>query len=255
MVPATESRTVKSVKTTLEIVNALKELNGAGVTVLADELDIAPSTVHSHLSTLLQEEYVVKIESEYHLGLEFLNLGKHAQKRVRPYVLAEAYVEKLIENTNLRAHFTTEEHGRGVYLYAKSGDHGVQVYSDPGKRFYLHTNAAGKAMLAHFPEDYVDEIIERWGLPQKTPNTITDREELFEELETIRERGVAFNRDEHFQRLRAVGAAVILNESEVIGAFSVSGPAQRMDGEDFEREIPELVRCITDDFEVHLTYQ
>ena len=63
---------VKSVETAFRIVDALKTLNGAGVSELAAHLDIPKSTVHNYLSTLVQEEFVVKEGSSYRVGIQFL---------------------------------------------------------------------------------------------------------------------------------------------------------------------------------------
>ncbi|MFB6187002.1 MAG: IclR family transcriptional regulator C-terminal domain-containing protein, partial [Halobacteriaceae archaeon] len=66
-----------------------------------------------------------------------------------------------------------------------------------GARRLPHANAAGKAILAHLPEDVVHDILDRTGLPEHTKHTITSRKELFDELDSIRERGYAVNRGEY----------------------------------------------------------
>jgi IclR family transcriptional regulator, acetate operon repressor len=43
---------VKSTETTFEIIEALMDLDGAGVTELANYLDLPKSNVHNYLSTL-----------------------------------------------------------------------------------------------------------------------------------------------------------------------------------------------------------
>ncbi len=55
---------------------------------------------------------------------------------------------------------------------------------------------SAKAILSAFPDERVRDIVDRHGLPAKTPQTITDPDALFEELATIRERGFALNREE-----------------------------------------------------------
>lgn len=43
----------------------------------------------------------------------------------------------------------------------------------------------------------IEEIIDKHGLELETTQTITSREELFDELEHIRDQGIAFNFEEH----------------------------------------------------------
>jgi DNA-binding IclR family transcriptional regulator len=90
---------VKSVETTFEILQALRRLDGAGVTELADQLDMPKSSVYNYLSTLEQEEYVVKEESEYYVGLRFLDLGRYARQRDELYETARPELESLADET------------------------------------------------------------------------------------------------------------------------------------------------------------
>lgn len=246
--------TVKSAATLLAVVEGLRDLDGARVTELADHLDVGKSTVHRHLSTLDAHDYVVKEGDEYHLGLRFLGLGEYVRERNPVYEMARPIVDQLAEETEERALFMTEEHGRAVYLYRGLGSHAVRTNSTTGTRRYLHTVAGGKVMLAYLPEYRVDAIIDRWGLPAETPATITDREELDAELEQIRERGVAFNREECIDGLQAVAAPVLGPDGTVIGALSVSGPTHRMKGEWLEEEIPDLLLGSANELELNIEY-
>lgn len=246
--------TVKSAGTLLTVVEGIRELDGARVTELADHLDIGKSTAHRHLTTLEAHEYVVKEGDEYHLGLRLLGLGEYVRERNPVYSMARPIVDQLAEETEERALFMTEEHGRAVYLYRGVGAHAVHTNSTTGTRRYLHTIAGGKAMLAHFPTECVDAIVDRWGLPGETESTITDREELAAELERIRDRGVAFNREECIPGLQAVAAPVLGPDGSVVGALSVSGPAHRMKGEWLEEEIPDLLLGSANELELNLEY-
>lgn len=246
--------TVKSAATLLSVVEGIRELDGGRVTELADHLGIGKSTAHRHLSTLQAHDYVVKEDDEYHLGLRLLGLGEYVRERNPVYGMARPVVDQLAEATEERALFMTEEHGRAVYLYRGVGAHAVRTNSTTGTRRYLHTIAGGKAMLAHLPEERVDEIVDRWGLPAETENTITDREELAAELERVRERGVAFNREECIEGLQAVATPVLAPDGSVVGALSVSGPAHRMKGEWLETEIPDLLLGSANELELNLKY-
>jgi DNA-binding IclR family transcriptional regulator len=145
-------------------------------------------------------------------------------------------LDDLAAETGEVAQFATEEHGRAVYLDKARGEQAVNTASTVGKREYIHCISLGKAMLAHLPEERVEGIVDRHGLPAQTPNTITDRETLFEELETTRERGYAVDDEEKIEGVRCVAAP--LTDDGVVGAISISGPSSRMDGERFREELP-----------------
>jgi DNA-binding IclR family transcriptional regulator len=245
---------VKSAQTTLRIVEALRELGGAGVTELANHLDLPKSSVHNYLSTLEQEEYLRKDGHTYHVGLRFLELGSFARHQRPIYRVAKPEVSRLAEETGELANLLVEEHGRGVYVHRDTGDRAVKVDSYTGHRVYLHNTALGKAILAHLSAENVERILDRHGLPETTPRTITDRDELFDELETIRDAGVAFDREERLEGLMCVAAPIVSRDGGVEGAISISGPTSRMRGERIESELPDLLRSSVNVIELNITY-
>ncbi|RLM90011.1 IclR family transcriptional regulator [Haloarcula sp. Atlit-7R] len=235
-----ESRTVDAVQISLDIIEFLQDRDGAGITEIATTLDHSKGTIHSHMATLAENEYVVKQDGVYRLSLRYLELAETVKDRLQIYDVVREELDDLAADCGELAQFATEEHGRAVYIYKTGGEKAVQTASSVGDRQYLHCISLGKAMLAHMPDARVDEIIEQHGLEGFTVNTITSSEELFDELETIREQGYAFDREEKIEGLRCVAAPVVTN-GEVIGALSVSGPASRFEGEIYEEKLPEMV--------------
>jgi len=233
-------RTVAAVENGLDIIEFLEERTEAGVTEIATELDRSKGTVHSHLTTLLENEYVVKTDETYQLSLKFLELGESVIDEISGYNIIKEETDALAEKSGELAQFATEEHGRAVYLYKTGGENAVQTASSTGKREYLHCISLGKAMLAYMPEERVNDIVDRHGLPGYTSNTITSREELFEELAEIRDRGYAYDREEKIDGIRCVAAPVQSNE-EIFGAVSISGPSTRMQGDFYHEELPNMV--------------
>lgn len=233
-------RTVQAVDNVLEIVDVLEKKTAAGVTEIADELDRSKGTVHSHLTTLLENEYVVKTGDTYQLSLKFLELGESVVDEISGYEIIKEETNELAEKSGELAQFATEEHGRAVYLYKVGGVDAVQTASSPGKREYLHCLSLGKAMLAYMPEERVNEIVDQHGLPSYTQDTITNRTDLFDELAGIRERGYAYDKEEKIEGIRCV-AAPVQNNGEIFGAVSVSGPSTRMQGDLYHEKLPNMV--------------
>lgn len=247
------SRTVQAVQITLDILGVLKERNGVGITELAEELGLSKGTVHGHIATLLENGYVVKQDSKYHLSLRYLNLANVARDRLGIYGVVEDELGELAAESGELAQFAVEEHGKAVYLHKTGGEKAVQTASSVGAREYMHAIALGKAMLSQVPVDRVDRIVDRHGLPSFTDGTITDRDELHEELEAVRERGYAFDCEERIEGLRCVAAPVQSND-EVLGAVSISGPSRRMDGDRYRETIPELVTRSANVIEINIQF-
>lgn len=246
-------RRVKAVQTTCRILTALRDLDGAGVTELSDHLDLAKATVHSHLATLADNELVVKHGDSYDVSLRFVDFGEYAKSRVDIYEITKAEVERLADETEEVAQFMVEEHGKGVYLHKKRGNNAIQTASYAGNRKSLHCTALGKAILSQLSRDRVDRIVRDEGIQKRTENTITTREELYDELDRIREQQVAFDDEEILSGLRCVAAPVRHPTGDIQGAISISGPTTRFTGERFDGELPEIVRGAANVIELNAT--
>lgn len=235
-------RTVEAVQKSCNLLEELQRTNGAGITELAEQLDMSKAGVHSYLATLKQKEFVVKDGSTYKLSLKFLDFGESAKQNLELYDVVQEEVASLAQNTGEVAQFMVEEHGWGIYICKKRGESAVQTASYMGDRKHLHCTGVGKAILASLPQERVDAIIDKRGLPRRTENTITNRQDLYEELEEINDRGVAFDDEEILEGLRCVAVPVISQNKGLLGAISVTGPTSRMQGSRLREEIPETVR-------------
>lgn len=247
------NRRVKTTDTVVEIVGTLQSMNGATLAELAAELPYAKSTIHSHLATLESNEYVVRREDEYELGLKFLEHGMFVKDTYQISRVGAPILEDLAEETGEVAWTIVEDHGKAVYLDKAMGDNAVQTHARVGGRARLHHLATGKLILAYLPDERVREIIDRHGLPELTPQTITDPAELREELEQIRADGIALNDKETIDGVRAIGAPV-LDDGTIVGALCVSGPANRLTVGRCHDEIKPKLLEATNELELTLQY-
>lgn len=248
MVTDTSTDRLRTTETSLAVVDAVCELRGGTLSEISNHLGLATSTVHTHLQTLNENEYVVRDGDRYLLGLKLFHLGERARHRDERYALAKRRALELANDTNEEVNFSVEEHGRSIVLFDETSNASVEGYQ-VGRYFYMHNSASGKAMLAALPDERVDHILDRWGTPRETENTVTDRESLFAELERIRERGFAVNDQEALDGLRAVGVVVRDPDGGVLGALDISGPPYRLPDDE---EAYRLLRTVVDDLETEL---
>jgi len=244
---------VRTTRRTFRVIEALKALDGATITEVAEHLDMPKSSVHNYLRTLEHDGFVVERDGRYTVGLRFLDLGSFARINRELYRVGKPEVDDLAADTGEIANLLVEEHGRGTIIYRQEGPDAVNVDSYLGQNTHLHTTALGKAVLAHLPRERVETIVDRHGLPARTENTITDRTELFGELDAIRETGHAVDEEERIRGLVCV-ALPILGDDGVKGAISVSGPACRLEDARRRAEIVERLRNAVNVIELNRTY-
>lgn len=247
-------RLVKSDETLFSILTHLRAVDGAGVTEIANQLELAKSTVHGHLATMREYGFVVKRGKEYHLGLELFSYGQYVRNQFDVYEAAKPVIDELVEETGEMAWLIGYENGRVMYLYGQAGETDVNANTLIGSWAYMHCNSGGKAILSRLPETYLEFVVERYGLPEQTSNTITDLEELSAELDRIRERGYALNLGEDLEGIHAIGVPLAFEE-EILGALAIAGPAHRVDRERCETELAEKLFAAMNDVELNLAYR
>lgn len=245
---------VDSVRKAFSIIECLQENEMAGITEIAEKTNIPKSTVHSHLSTLVGEGYVVQENGQYRLGVRFLDHGLRAREQYEFLDVTKDTLQQVAEETQEMAWVVVEEQHKAVYIWREAGERAVQSHNRTGNRFDLHYTAAGKSILSEFSDTEIDAYIECNDLMAKTDKTLTTTNELWEDIERIRENGVAFNRQEETDSVRAV-AAPIVYQGTVHGAISVSGPTNRLTGERFESTIPDVVLGATNEIELKMGFE
>ncbi|WP_226482491.1 IclR family transcriptional regulator [Natrinema amylolyticum] len=249
-----EGKRIDAVVKTLDILEALWQAEGAGVTALTERTGLAKSTVHAHLTTLRSKGYVVQEGDEYRLSLRFLSFGEHVKHAEPLYAASDGPIDDLAEQVGERVLCSTHQNGLGTIINVSEGTRSFTSDIDVGTHTYLHSSAGGKAMLAHFSDERVNEIIDEWGLPTFTDETITDPDVLFDELAAIREEGVAYHRGEYIQGIGAIAAPILDTDGTVYGAVTVAGPEHRLTNEWEENDLRTQLLSTANTIEVNMMF-
>lgn len=247
----TENTPIKSLQTSLELVETLANLDGATVAELTEQMEMPKSTIYDHLRTLRDEEYIVSCDGGYRLSYRVLGLGGQLRRQRKVFQIARPELQSLAEETGEHASLIVEENGHGVVLHTEVGRSMERAVVHIGSRAYLHTTAPGKAILADFSEARRTAILERHGLSPVTENTITDRETLESELEAVRTQGYATDYDEVLQGMRGIGTTIEDRaDGEIEAAISIYGPTTRGGIDELTEALVQTANII----EVNLVY-
>lgn len=227
---------LKTIGRAFEILELLNNEKSIGVAELARRMDLPKSTVHDYLRSLRKLGFVVQDDGAYRLGFRLLELGSRMKYRNRLFHVAKPELERLAGRTDEMASVNVEERGRFVVLHAEMGEESLQLGLYPGITIPIHTHAAGKSILAGFPDETIDRILDERGLEPVTEHTITDRTELLAEIETIRERGYGVDWNEQIVGMGVVAAPVEVDK-HVVGSIGLVCPTDRLDDEDYRAEL------------------
>lgn len=232
---------VKATGTSFRIIGALVNLEGAGVTELAEHLNLSKSGVHNHLTTLEALEYVVREGDCFRASLRFLETGTLVGQSHRLYQMAAGEINRLARASGVAAGAFVLENERVICLYSSAGGKVEQPILKTGDALPIHCTASGKAILAASSGETVDRIIDDGGLERYTDSTVTDPETLREELKRVQARGLAFDREEYQPAIRGIATTVPDADGDVLGAIDVVSSTEFMSGKRFQQDLPGLV--------------
>ncbi len=202
---------------------------------------LSKPTAYRILTELVQMNYMRKTNNRYEIGVHFLSLAKsafHGTRDVRE--LARRHMITLRDTYGESVNFAVWEREHVVLIASEPSQHPFRIENKIGQVFPLHCTTIGKVIAAHLPWSTVQEIVERDGMPQQTPNTVTDPEMFRKELERVRAAGYAVDDEESVEGVRCTAVPIFRSGTAIYGGMSISGPVNRMPHELIERMAKDL---------------
>jgi IclR family transcriptional regulator, acetate operon repressor len=218
---------VQSIDRVFALLEAIADAGGeAGLTELSRQTGLQGPTIHRLLQTIAQSGYVRReANRRYLLGPRLIRLGEVAQQPISRW--ARPYLAGLVAATGETANLAMLDGDMIMYVAQAPSSHSMRMFTDVGRRVRPHATGVGKAILADLPREHVLKMLNRIGLPARTPRTITDLDQFLSELDGIGARGYAIENGELELAVRCIAVAVPQITSPRY-AVSISGPDSRI---------------------------
>jgi len=213
------SNTVKATETSFRVIEALAERDGAGVSDLADDLDLSRSGVHKHLTTLCELGYVRQDDDTYRASDRFYSLGAGIRDADPLFDVSHEPLVELASAMNER-----------VALYARRGDTFACLYSTADRN--KPGRPAPDGARRPVENSFVGSIVraQEEGAAVSAPNV--------EELQSIRGHQIAFKTRED---IRHIAMPILGPDDDPVGVVVVSGTAGRLKGRRVGEDVPGLM--------------
>ncbi|MGW0819042.1 IclR family transcriptional regulator [Streptomyces viridiviolaceus] len=230
---------VRSVDRAVSVLEILARHGEAGVTEIADELDVHKSTAFRLLGVLENRGLVTQIKDrgKYCLGAGVLRLAGAAAVRLDISQEGAPVCRELADELGETSNIAVLDDDAAVNIMQARGTASVTAQNWLGRRTPLHATASGKVLLAHMPPTLREGLLAR-PLRRFTERTVTGTSVLRGELESVAGQGHAITQEELEIGLAAVAAPVHSHDGKVVAAISVSGPVYRLTPE----RLPELAK-------------
>ncbi|MFI7062533.1 IclR family transcriptional regulator [Kribbella sp. NPDC050124] len=215
---------------------------GVTLTEVARRVGLPASTTH-RLANRLADEGLVQFDAarkRYLPGLRLFELGQRAARGLDFAGTAEPVMRKVTAATGEATLMSVLDGNEHVYVHYVDGPEPVGVRSEPGARGPLHATSMGKVLIAFSPDAERERLLAEVDLVRHGPNSVTDREVLRNQVETVRAQGYALVDEEHHAGLRAVAVPIMRPGGSVFAALSTAAPAFRRSLADLEAMVPTL---------------
>lgn len=225
-----EEKTVQSISRVFTIIEVLAA-HPAGVPLqqLANEAGLAKSTAHRLVANLCALGYAVQdsFSSHYRLTLKMFELSSAVVNDTSILSVAKPHLDRLARRSGEAVHLVIRDGEDVVYLFkAESG--GMRMSSRVGLRAPICCTGVGKAILSTLPYPEVEAIWRATPHEKLTRHTITDFEQLQEQLALVRASGYAVDDEENELGIRCVAVPIPGPGGKAESAFSISSLVPHM---------------------------
>lgn len=218
---------VKSATRVMQILTLLRD-HPLGLTIseVSKILSIPKSSTHELLHSMSEEHYLQIQGTRYSLGIKVFEIGQAAARSSELIQFARPTMkwvgEELSESVQLAMLDGTEV----VYLSKMQFRKDIKLESKVGTRLPSYATGLGKAILSTYPKDEVEARFSETHFEQFTPRTITTLDGLHENLQEIRVKGYAEDREEYSKGVFCYAMPIKDLQNQTLGAISVSMPGE-----------------------------
>ncbi len=198
-----------------------------GLTEIANKLQLNKSTVSRLVTDLVAEGFLQKERKKYSLGFSLLSMSGVITSHLEIHRESKDILKKLVDDLGETAHIAVLEGKEITYVHKIECRNPVRLLSSIGKKNPVSCTSAGKVLLAFKSNDMIDSLIEA-GLPRMGPNSVTDSDQLKDQLIQIKEQGYSICINEMHENVVSIAASVRDYTGDVVAAVSIVGTGERI---------------------------
>lgn len=241
MAQKTSIETIQAVDRAFQILEIIGRVQSMSLADLNREIKVNKASLSRLVYTMVENGYLAKNEKtgEYSLTLKTYEVGLNAVQNLDKLSLINSTLVDLHNRSGRIAQFSVEDNHQLLCLQSIGREPMTfSVYTSVGHRSPLYSTSAGKALLSYCSNGDIIEKWEKMNVQPLTENTLTNVQDLLQDIGLIRQRGYAVDKEENEYHVFCIGTVIMDFSNRPIGAISLSGSSLT---EEEEKELGELV--------------
>lgn len=200
-----------------------------GISELTEITGLSASTMHRILQELLECGFVSKDEQQkkYRIGFEAMVLAEHMEASNYLLEASKEEMRRLNELTQETVNLIALDGFQAIYIGKLEARNQIAMRSKVGWKIPLYCTSGGKLLLAYQSETWLEDYLDTTPLQKHTDYTITDRDSLKRELQTVRHENFSVDNQEHNSDVICVAAPIFSRNHEIVATIGVAAPNYR----------------------------
>lgn len=210
---STETSSRQGIQVISRAVKILRSLegksDGLSLSAIAKIVNLPRSTVQRIVYALATERFLIAAtqSSRVRLGPGLVSLGSAAKAEIDRVLLP--HMKNLSLEIEETVDLSVQDGNMMIFIDQVISDtQKLRAVSSVGDSFPIYSCANGKAILATMDDEALEDFINENPFVAQTNTSIIDKNTLMAEIEVIRKKGIAHDKEEHCEGVCAVGIAI-----------------------------------------------
>jgi len=197
---------------------------------ISQGVDQSKPTVLKILTTLSALNFVRRDDDtkRYYLGTQLLAYADKALTSFDIRSVALPDLTQLRDRTGETINLGVLANNRIALIDKLESSSSIKLKSIVGGTMNMYSSAMGKALLAQYTPEQLDDYLAANKLQPLTTNTIVTQAALRQNLKQIQQVGISIDDEENEPEVFCIGVP-LMKDNQIYGAFSVSTPKYRID--------------------------
>ena len=246
------SSTEKAIPTNLRLLLLLEEIARVGVpltpTAANEVLGLPKPTIHRLFHRLEEEGFLQRdIDGRsYSPGQRLRKFAVNVLSSTRLRTVRLAVLNALTEDVGETCNLATADRDGMVYIDRVETKWPLRIQLPVGTTVPFHCTASGKMYLSTLPQRYLSKYLSNAILDAHTPDTLTQANNIVEEIDKIRERDFSTDNEEFMEGMVAIAVPIRDDHGRLMSTLSVHAPTQRISMDDLTGHLDRLRSAAND---------